>query len=264
MASASISGRPRIAVAGAVKDTSSCGSSPNCTSGLSLRSTFHAPRPPKSLFTTFDAFTVNRLPDLLLAIRRCRKRREVAVDLYEQLDSEPTPFEMTASLRNDPERVAEQLRTRLNISFDEQRSWQDQYEAFRRWRTQLESEGVLAFQATDVEIDEACGFSIAERPLPAVVVNIKDSVYGRVFTLVHELAPDKSPPAYPAVSARHNRECSVSARQGAGHNRQEQLFCERFHENGVGAGLQARVEIRSVRRARNHDDGHAACARIPP
>jgi Zn-dependent peptidase ImmA (M78 family) len=47
---------------------------------------------------------------------------------------------------------------------------------------------VLTFQATDVDPSEARGFSIVERPLPAVVVNIKDSVYGRVFTLMHELA----------------------------------------------------------------------------
>ena len=46
--------------------------------------------------------------------------------------------------------------------------------------------GSAGFQATDVEIAEARGFSIAERPLPAVVVNIKDSVYGRIFTLIHE------------------------------------------------------------------------------
>jgi Zn-dependent peptidase ImmA (M78 family) len=74
----------------------------------------------------------------------------------------------------------------LDISFEEQRSGQEQYEAFRQWRTRLESAGALAFQATDVEIAEARGFSIAERPLPAVVVNIKDSVYGRIFTLIHE------------------------------------------------------------------------------
>ena len=32
------------------------------------------------------------------------------------------------------------------------------------------------------------GFSIAARLLPAIVLNIKDSPYARVFTLIHELA----------------------------------------------------------------------------
>lgn len=155
---------------------------------------FYLPHPPAAEqpvhdFRRVHGKAVDRTsPELLLAIRRCRERREVALDLYEELDSEPTRFEMTAALQDDPERVADEIRTRLKISFDEQRNWQNPYEAFRGWRSHLESEGVLAFQATDVELEEVRGFSIAERPLPAVVVNIKDSVYGRVFTLVHEFA----------------------------------------------------------------------------
>lgn len=116
-------------------------------------------------------------PDLLLAIRRCRERREIALDLYEQLDAEPTPLDLTVSLRDDPEAAAGRIRALLDISFEVQRSWQDQYEAFRQWRTRLESAGALAFQATDVEIAEARGFSVAERPLPAVVVNTGDGDY---------------------------------------------------------------------------------------
>lgn len=153
---------------------------------------FYLPRPPAAEEAVHDFRRVHgqqegrSSPDLLLAIRRCRERREIALDLYEQLDAEPTRLELSVSLRDDPEAVAAQIRTLLDISFEEQRSWQDQYEAFRQWRTRLEAAGALAFQATDVEVGEARGFSIAERPLPAVVVNIKDSVYGRVFTLIHE------------------------------------------------------------------------------
>ena len=153
---------------------------------------FYLPRPPEAEepvhdFRRIHGQAVGRSsPDLLLAIRRCRERREIALDLYEQLDAEPTPLDLTVSLRDDPEKIAGQIRSLVKLSLEEQRSWQDQYEAFRQWRTRLESAGALAFQATDVEIDEARGFSIAERPLPAIVVNIKDSVYGRIFTLIHE------------------------------------------------------------------------------
>jgi hypothetical protein len=155
---------------------------------------FYLPRPPAAEepvhdFRRIHGQAVGRSsPDLLLAIRRCRERREIALDLYDQLDAEPTLLDLTVSLRDDPEAVAGRIRALLDISFEEQRSWQEQYEAFRQWRTRLESAGALAFQATDVEITEARGFSIAERPLPAVVVNIKDSVYGRIFTLIHEFA----------------------------------------------------------------------------
>jgi hypothetical protein len=38
------------------------------------------------------------------------------LDLYEQLDTEPTPLDLTVSLRDDPEAVAGQIRTPLNIT----------------------------------------------------------------------------------------------------------------------------------------------------
>ena len=31
------------------------------------------------------------------------------------------------------------------------------------------------------------GFCIAQKPLPVIVVNPKDSPYGRIFTIMHEL-----------------------------------------------------------------------------
>lgn len=125
---------------------------------------FYLPRPPAAEEPVHDFRRVHgqvvgrTSPDLLLAIRRCRERREIALDLYEQLDAEPTPLDLTLSLRDDPEAVSGRIRKLLDISFDVQRSWQDQYEAFRQWRTRLESVGALAFQATDVEIAEARGF----------------------------------------------------------------------------------------------------------
>jgi Zn-dependent peptidase ImmA (M78 family)/DNA-binding XRE family transcriptional regulator len=155
---------------------------------------FYLPRPPAAEepihdFRRIERQTVDRSsPDLLLAIRRCRERREIALALYEQLDAEPASLDLTVSLRDDPEAVAGRIRALLDIRSEEQRTWQEQYEAFRQWRARIESAGALAFQATDVEIAELRGFSIAERPLPAVVVNIKDSIYGRIFTLIHEFA----------------------------------------------------------------------------
>jgi hypothetical protein len=44
----------------------------------------------------------------------------------------------------------------------------------REWRALLERTGILTFQATDIDLDEARGFSISHKPLPAVIVNIKD------------------------------------------------------------------------------------------
>ena len=135
---------------------------------------FYLPRPPAAEepvqdFRRIHGQTVGRSsPDLLLAIRRCRERREIALDLYEQLDAEPASLDLTVSLRDDPEAVAGRIRALLDVRFEEQRSWQEQYEAFREWRTRIESGGALAFQATDVEITERAGSqSLSDRCRPS-------------------------------------------------------------------------------------------------
>ena len=38
-----------------------------------------------------------------------------------------------------------------------------------------------------VELETVRGFCIAQKPFPVIVVNPKDSPYGRIFTLIHEL-----------------------------------------------------------------------------
>lgn len=50
----------------------------------------------------------------------------------------------------------------------------------RDWRPGL--------QATEVETEEACGFAISADELPVVVVNRKDTVTRRTFSLLHEFA----------------------------------------------------------------------------
>ena len=58
----------------------------------------------------------------------------------------------------------------------------------KQWRLLVENAGILTFQASDVDVNEARGFSISERPLPVAVANTKDAPRGRIFTFVHEVA----------------------------------------------------------------------------
>jgi Zn-dependent peptidase ImmA (M78 family)/DNA-binding XRE family transcriptional regulator len=119
-------------------------------------------------------------------IRRAWARREIALDLYRELVGEPEAFPWTASLDESPEDVATRLREGLGVTRTEPASWRNAYDALNRWRGALEEAAVLVFQAEDVEVSEMRGFSLSERLFPAVVVNIKDAVVGRVFTMLHE------------------------------------------------------------------------------
>jgi len=155
---------------------------------------FYLPRPPK----TFDALRdFRRLargqagkqsPELAFEIRRAHSRREIALDLYQELAGvEPKAFSTMTSLDEPPEDAAARLRDLLGVKLGESSSWKTVRDAFNRWRGALENTGVLVFQAEDVEVSEMRGFSISERVFPVVVVNIKDAFVGRIFSMLHEL-----------------------------------------------------------------------------
>ena len=127
-------------------------------------------------------------PGLALEVRRAQQRRELTVELYEENLVAPTPFNLTINERADPEAVGEQVRAALGIRHDQQSRWGNQLPAFREWRTRIEEAGVLVFQATRIESDEASGFAYWAETFPLIVVNRKDVYPRRTFSLLHELA----------------------------------------------------------------------------
>ncbi len=126
-------------------------------------------------------------PELRRMIRQAHLRRDVGLDLYRRVEGEPPEFTATATLTDDPEALGERIRAYLGISYSEQVRWPSDYEALHRWRAACERSGVLVLQATDVDPREARGFSISDTPLPAVILNISDTVRARIFTMLHEL-----------------------------------------------------------------------------
>lgn len=153
---------------------------------------FYLPEPPKDFQPIRD---FRRLPEkvagiespeLMWAIRRARDCREIALELYEDLEGESPMFSMRADISDDPESLAGQIRKVLGVTRDIYLTFRNDYDTFNWWRTSLENVGVLVFQASDVDPSEMSGFSISETPFPVVVANIKDSVRRRSFTILHE------------------------------------------------------------------------------
>lgn len=153
---------------------------------------FYLPEPPKDFQPLQHDF--RRLPgqvaglqspELRYEIRRAHTRREVALQLYEGTDDTPTRFSLEATLNDDPEAVGRAIRSSLGT--DKHPNWGSAYDSFNFWRSKLENAGILVFQAQKIEREEMRGFSINNRPLPVIVLNIKDSPPARTFTMVHEL-----------------------------------------------------------------------------
>ncbi len=127
-------------------------------------------------------------PELTMEIRKAHDRREWALELIEEIEEQPSQIETVITFGQDPEAAAEAVRAFLGVSLEQQSAWHAEYDALKQWRLLIENAGILTFQASEVEISEARGFSISERPLPVAVANIKDAPRGRIFTFLHEVA----------------------------------------------------------------------------
>ncbi|AXE63605.1 hypothetical protein BBF93_04750 [Hyphomonas sp. CACIAM 19H1] len=131
-------------------------------------------------------------PKLAFEIRAAQERRQIALELYDDLGEEAPSLGISASVGDSPEEVAAAIRGRLGVSVEAQMQWRDTGRAFRAWRDAVENAGVLVFALSGahhkIPLTEVRGFAIAQRPLPVAVVNSRDRGGGRIFTLLHELA----------------------------------------------------------------------------
>jgi Zn-dependent peptidase ImmA (M78 family)/transcriptional regulator with XRE-family HTH domain len=192
-------------------------------------------------------------PELAYELRRARYRREIALDLHEELFGVAPAFGAMASLDEDPEAVGLRMRELLRVHRDEPAGWGSSHEALNRWRTALEGIGVLVFQASDVEVAEMRGFSISETPLPAVVVNLKDAPLARVFSMLHEATH---------LMLREGGLCDLAEEQASAAHRRMEVFCNRV----AGATLIPKdwlledETVRSQRGAEWPDEAIAALA----
>lgn len=129
-------------------------------------------------------------PAVQLEIRTANERRELALELAEDLEQEIPKFTLSAAIQEEPEVIGARIRTALGITTDLQLHWRDNdgRAGFNAWRGRIENLGVLVFQTTRFLSDEACGFAIAADTLPVIAVNRNDAPTRRTFSLAHELA----------------------------------------------------------------------------
>jgi Zn-dependent peptidase ImmA (M78 family)/DNA-binding XRE family transcriptional regulator len=126
-------------------------------------------------------------PKFRLEMRNAELRRDLAVELYQEIGEEPPRFVLQAALDDNAEQVGLAIRDALQIAAAEQARWREPRVAFNAWRAAIEAAGVLVFQAIDIPLAEMRGFSIASDVMPVVAANRKDSYAGRAFSLLHEL-----------------------------------------------------------------------------
>ncbi|MFP3090576.1 ImmA/IrrE family metallo-endopeptidase [Treponema sp. TIM-1] len=112
------------------------------------------------------------------------QRREVMLDLYRQMEREPQIFNHFFDIKStDNKSIAKAIRELLQLP---ERFKQKDRDLFNFFRNILENMGVLVFQAAGVSPVEMRGLSVLEEIFPIIVVNRKDPISARIFTLAHE------------------------------------------------------------------------------
>lgn len=209
---------------------------------------FYLPEPPRSFepmrdFRRLPGVARTESPALRLEIRKAWERREIALELLGDLDETPPEIPVAVTLDDNVEDVATRVRKWLGVSSDQQTAWgAAPYTALGEWRATLEAHGVLALQATGIALKEMRGFSIAARPLPVAVANIRDAPRGRVFTFLHEL-----------VHVLLHESSLCDERDVGGVHRETEDFCNR-----VAAGiLVPEIELRKSEPVVRHAHGAA-------
>lgn len=163
-------------------------------------SVFYLPEPPGN----FEALTDHRnLPKLHAPnpeqsyrlnanIIEAYERREVFIEFYQLLEEPPPEVTLELSEDDTPGHAAEEVANFLHFNTRALQACTDSRSALKFWRHIVGEFGILVCQTSanthlSVELETVRGFCIAQKPLPVIVVNPKDSPYGRIFTIVHEL-----------------------------------------------------------------------------
>jgi len=156
---------------------------------------FYFPKPPKHFkplkdFRKFHhQYTLTENEEYILQkeLILFQQKREIALELYEQLDSESPQFKLKGTVNQSPEKLAKKIIEYLGINHNEVADIRPGYDALNYWKNLLESKGILVFQTSGVPLHIIRGACVAKDVLPVIIINSNDTQNGRIFSLFHEL-----------------------------------------------------------------------------
>ena len=121
----------------------------------------------------------------VLAIRRSRGLQSIGRELSLNIRDETSTKLKMAMLTDNPEIIAAEYRELFTLNLDKQRQFKDAYKMFGFLRDVLEDLNVLVFQFP-MPVEDARGFALADEIPNIIVINSRDSIEARLFTMMHE------------------------------------------------------------------------------
>ncbi len=121
----------------------------------------------------------------ILAIRRARRLQKVSKELSENLNANLNKLVSTVRQSEDPKKIAEKYREEFNFDEAKQKKFKTAYELFNFLRDTIEDKNIIVFQIS-MPVEDARGFTLVDDSPAVIVVNSKDQIEARIFTLMHE------------------------------------------------------------------------------
>ena len=121
----------------------------------------------------------------LLVLRKARWLQELGKELALNINYSPEAALPEAGISADSKEAAESMRSLLGMDENVRRKFRNSYEMFNHLRNRLEDFNIAVFQFS-MPVEDARGFVFADEYPFVIVVNTKDSIEARIFSLMHE------------------------------------------------------------------------------
>jgi Zn-dependent peptidase ImmA (M78 family) len=125
--------------------------------------------------------------ETLLTIRIARRLQAVSRELAQNLNTDLEPTVTTVTIEDNPQKIAEEYRNKVKISEGLQKKWDNPNKLLNFLREFIERQNILVFQFP-MPVEDVRGFTLSDSILKVIVVNSKDQITARIFTLMHEFA----------------------------------------------------------------------------
>ncbi|MFH1306671.1 MAG: XRE family transcriptional regulator [Candidatus Micrarchaeota archaeon] len=153
-------------------------------------SAFFLPSPPEEKPMPKD---YRMLPDregefdkkTILAIRKARRLQRIGGELAENLGIRLEPMISRTTTLTNPAKQAEKYMAEFEFDEKKRKKFKTPYQLFNFIRESIEDKNIFVFQFP-MPVDDARGFALADDTPAIIVVNSKDMIEARTFTLMHE------------------------------------------------------------------------------
>jgi Zn-dependent peptidase ImmA (M78 family) len=125
--------------------------------------------------------------ETLFTIRIARRLQTVSRELAQNLNMGLEPTVTIVTTEDNPQKIAEEYRNKVKLSENLQKKVANPNKLLNFLRDFIERQNILVFQFP-MPVEDVRGFALSDDIPKVIVINSKDQVTARIFTLMHEFA----------------------------------------------------------------------------